>query len=76
MKKLFIWFTMHVFCKVYEIVLFSALGFEGGMWDLIELIPDHCFSVYFKQQSISLNTSRIVSSANRQIGSYNQAKLR
>ena len=22
-------------------------GFEGGMWDLIALIPDHCFSVNF-----------------------------
>ena len=21
--------------------------FEGGMWDLIVLIPDHCLSIYF-----------------------------
>ena len=21
-------------------------GFEGGIWDLIILIPDHCFSIY------------------------------
>ena len=22
-------------------------GFESGMWDLIVLIPDLCFSIYF-----------------------------
>ena len=22
-------------------------GFEGGVWDLIVLIPDHCLFVYF-----------------------------
>ena len=22
-------------------------GFDGGMWDLIVLIPDYCLSVYF-----------------------------
>ena len=22
-------------------------GFEGGMWDLIVIIPDHCLSIYF-----------------------------
>ena len=22
-------------------------GYEGGMWDLIVLIPDHCLSIYF-----------------------------
>ena len=28
-------------------VLFFPFGFEGGMWDLIVLIPDHCPSIYF-----------------------------
>ena len=23
-------------------------GIEGGMWDVIVLIPGHCFSIYFK----------------------------
>ena len=23
-------------------------GIEGGIWDLIVLIPDHCLSIYFK----------------------------
>ena len=25
----------------------SPFGFEGGMWDLIVLIPDYCLSFYF-----------------------------
>ena len=24
-------------------------GFEGGMWDLIVLLPDHCLSIYFSR---------------------------
>ena len=23
-------------------------GIEGGMWDVTELIPDHCLSIYFR----------------------------
>ena len=30
-------------------VSFFPFGFEGGMWDLIVLIPDHCISIYFQQ---------------------------
>ena len=22
-------------------------GSEGGVWDLIEVVPDHCLSIYF-----------------------------
>ena len=34
--------------NVYQFVLVSfPFGFEGGMWDLIELVPDHCLSFYF-----------------------------
>ena len=25
-----------------------SFGIEGGMWDVIVLIPDHCLSIYFK----------------------------
>ena len=26
---------------------FVVFCFEGGMWDLIVLIPNHCLSIYF-----------------------------
>ena len=37
------------FMNVYEICVCASFpfGFEGGMWDLIVLIPDHCLSIYF-----------------------------
>ena len=37
------------FVNVYEFLCVSSFrfGFEGGMWDLIVLIPDHCHSIYF-----------------------------
>ena len=40
---------------VYQFVcvLLSLFGFEGGMWDLIVLVPDHCLSFDF---SIFRNT--------------------
>ena len=28
-------------------VSFFPFGIEGGMWDVIALIPDHLMSVYF-----------------------------
>ena len=34
--------------NVYQFVFVHfPFGFEGGMWDLIVLIPDHCLSIYF-----------------------------
>ena len=27
-------------------------GFEGGMLDLIVLVPDHCFSIFFASRMI------------------------
>ena len=33
------------------------LGFEGGMWDLIALVPDHCRSLYF--QLFCINGSKV-----------------
>ena len=35
--------------NVYEICVCASFpfGFEGGMWDLIVLIPDNCLSIYF-----------------------------
>ena len=32
-------------CISWAFVTFP-FGFEGGMWDLIVLIPDHCLSIY------------------------------
>ena len=28
-------------------VSFFPFGIEGGIWDVIVLIPDHCLSIYF-----------------------------
>ena len=44
---------MRVFSDAYVFVcVLVPLGFEGGMWNLIVLIPDllisdHCLSIYF-----------------------------
>ena len=33
--------------SIFMCILLSPFGFEGGMWDLIVLNPDHCLSVCF-----------------------------
>ena len=37
------------FRKLSSIYVFSyfPFGFEGGIWDLIVSVPDHCLSFYF-----------------------------
>ena len=38
------------FVNVYQFVCVCAsfpFGFEGGVWDLIVVVPDHCLSFYF-----------------------------
>ena len=37
------------FRKLVSIYVFSyfPFGFEGGIWDLILSVPDHCLSFYF-----------------------------
>ena len=49
-KELFIRFTASAFRKLLSVYAFSyfPFGFEGRMWDLIVLVPDHCSSFYFK----------------------------
>ena len=45
-KELLIQFTMRCFmnfCRVFR----AIVCFEGGLWGLIVLIPDHCLSLYF-----------------------------
>ena len=33
----------------------NCFGFEGMMWDLIVLVPDHCLSFYFNKISVCLS---------------------
>ena len=46
---LFFRFTARAFCKLQSVYVFSyfPFGFEGRIWDLIVLAPDHCLSFYF-----------------------------
>ena len=30
---------------------FEIVGFEGRIWDLIVLVPDHCLSFYFEKNA-------------------------
>ena len=48
-KELFILFAASAFRKLSSIYVFSyfPFGFEGGIWDLIISVPDHCLSFYF-----------------------------
>ena len=43
-KELFIRFTVHVFRERLSICVcvFFLFGFEGGLWDLIVYVSDHC----------------------------------
>ena len=42
-RELFIQLTVHVFGEQLSIYVYTyfPFGFEGGMWDLIVLVPDH-----------------------------------
>ena len=46
---MFILFAASAFRKLSSIYVFSyfPFGFEGGIWDLIVSVPDHCLSFYF-----------------------------
>ena len=46
-KELFIRFTMRVFRERLSVFVRPSFpsGFEGGVWDLIVLIPDHYLSI-------------------------------
>ena len=48
-KELFIRFTVRVFRECYQFFVCRSFpfGFEGGLWNVIVFIPDHCFSIYF-----------------------------
>ena len=53
-QVLFILFAASAFRKLSSIYVFSyfPFGFEGGIWDLIVLVPDHCLSFYITRTSI------------------------
>ena len=34
-------------CVCVCVCAFFPFGFEGGMWDVIVFVPDHCLSFYF-----------------------------
>ena len=55
-KELFIRFTVRVFRERLSVCVSSSFpfGFEGGMWDLILFISDHCLSIYFKEKQADL----------------------
>ena len=48
-KELFIRLTARAFRELLSIYVFSyfPFGFEGRIWDLIVLVPDHYLSFYF-----------------------------
>ena len=54
-KKLFIRFAVHVFRERLSICVYASFpfAFEGGMMDLIILVPVHCLSVYFSHSETS-----------------------
>ena len=46
MKDLLILLTVHVFRERSSVCVCASVSFEGGVWDLIILVPDHCLSFY------------------------------
>ena len=42
-------FTARAFRKLLSVYVLSyfSFGFEGRIWDLTVLVPDHCLSFYF-----------------------------
>ena len=35
---------------------FFPFGIEGGVWDVIVLIPDYCLSIYYQYEPVSVKT--------------------
>ena len=56
-KELFIRFTVRVLCERLSVCVCVSFTFvsEGGMWDLIVLVPDHCLSFYFEYYGSTLH---------------------
>ena len=60
----FIRFTERVFRERLSICVCASFpfGFEGGMWDFIVLVPDHCLSFDFSvfRQTIPISYCTVV----------------
>ena len=54
-RGLFIRFSAGAFRGLPSVCVFGCFpfGFGGGMWDLIESVPDHCLSFYFAIAKVS-----------------------
>ena len=66
-NELFIQFTLRVFREYSSSLCMSiAFWFEGGMWNLIILIPGHCLSIYFKNNSKEINSYTVYAIVNPQ----------
>ena len=46
-KELLIQFTVRCFVNLCQVFAGNFFCFEGGLWGLVVLIPDHCLSLYF-----------------------------
>ena len=44
---------------------FFPFGIEGGMWDVIVLISDHCLSIYFGYSAESFSECNLTQLMNR-----------
>ena len=56
-KKLFIRFTVRVFCERFNIFCVCPsfpFSFDDWIWDLIRLIPDQCLFIYFTGSKLDL----------------------
>ena len=51
-RELFLWFNVCAFRECLSICEYasSLFDFEGGMWDLMVLVPEHCLSILFLKQ--------------------------
>ena len=46
---MFIRLTLSAYRERLSICVFTSFDFEGGLLDLIALVPGHCFSFYVSQ---------------------------
>ena len=49
---LFVFFFFFFFFFFLFVCASFSFCFEGRMWDLIVLIPDHCLSIYFLKNDL------------------------
>ena len=54
-EELFVRFTVRVYCESLSVCVcaYFPTGFEGGMWNLIVSVPDHCVSFKFSLKPLN-----------------------